>query len=421
MSHTRQRPFGKTIARAGAIALLSAAAWPSASRAQPAVVPSPLTFETALGLATSRNLAVEAARRQRAVREAAIRAARQIPNLDLSAEIYSRDTPHQAVSVDLPFEIGGRRARRIDLATEELSLADVDVQTELRAVRRELREAFYSLVAADERVRLAESALDIARRLQEAAQSRFETGAAPRLEVLQADLGVTRAETDLDLARSLRTATQATLTGILNLPPQQALVVAGDLRDHSAAPSYERALALVSASSTDLIAFDRLIRIEQRRADLLRAGRVPTAIFSFGAVLNAPGEFDAGPRAGVSIGLPLFSRNQGEIAQSMATTSQLRAQREATERTIANAVFGALAKIEAQRRRADAYQQRLVPTATDLESLSEESYRAGRTSVLGVLDAQRSLRDLRSEALQAALEMQFSLAELEGLLGAPLP
>ena len=60
---------------------------------------------------------------------------------------------------------------------------------------------------------------------------------------------------------------------------------------------------------------------------------------------------------------------------------------------------------------------RLIPTATDLESLAEESYRAGRTSVLGVLDAQRSLRDVRREALQAALDLQMSFADLEEILG----
>jgi len=65
--------------------------------------------------------------------------------------------------------------------------------------------------------------------------------------------------------------------------------------------------------------------------------------------------------------------------------------------------------------------QRLIPVATELESLSEESYRAGRTSVLGVLDAQRSLRDLSREAVQASVDLQMALAELEDLLGAPLP
>jgi cobalt-zinc-cadmium efflux system outer membrane protein len=369
-----------------------------------------------LDVALSRNLGLEAARRQRAIREAAIRAARQIPNPDVSLEV-TRDTPHEVFSVDVPIEIGGRRGRRIDLAKQELTLADVDVRSELRTIRKALRQAFYSLVTADERVRLAESVLEIARRVRDAAQARFETGAAPRLEVLQADLGITRAEAELDLARSSRAASQATVNGVLNFGPQQPLAVTGSLADGTAAPSYADALALALASNVDLVRLDREIDIEERRLDLLRAERTPVPVFSFGGVFNAPGEFTAGARAAVSVGLPIFSRNQGEIAGSVATTSQLRAERDATKRDVENTVFGIVARIEAERRQVEAYQRRLVPTATDLESLAEESYRAGRSSLLAVLEAQRSLRDLRRDALQAMLDLQLSVADLEEILG----
>jgi cobalt-zinc-cadmium efflux system outer membrane protein len=405
--------------KARSILWLLTALMPSSAAAQPPP-PDSLTFESAVELATARNLSVEAARRQRAIREAAVRAARQTPNPEFSAEA-SRDTPHQAVSLDLPFELGGKRARRVDLANEELTLAELDVQAELRVMRREVRQAFYSVVAADERVRLAEGGLQIARRLHDAAEARFETGAAPRLEAQQAELGVVRAETELDLARGLRAASQATLNGLLNFAPENAVSIAGALADHTTTPSYERAISLASSSNTALATLDRQLAIEERRVVLLRAERMPTPVVSLGAVLNAPGEFNAGPRVAVSIGLPLFTRNQGEIAASLATTTQLRAEREATARTIQTAVFGSLARIEASRRQTLSYSERLVPAASALEALTEESYRAGRVSVLGVLEAQRSLRELRSEALQAALEMQFSLAELEELIGAPLP
>ncbi len=401
-------------------AIVSAQAQTAQAAAPPA--PSiPLTYDGALDLATSRNLGLEAARRQRAIREAAIRAARQIPNPDVSFEL-TRDTPHETAGIDLPIEIGGKRSRRIDLAKEELTLADVDVRAELRAVRKELRQAFYSLVAGEARVAVAESVLEIARRVRDAAQARFETGAAPRLEVLQADLGVTRAETELDLARSERIGAQANLNAVLNLPPRQAVSVSGRLTDRTSAPAYELALASAITSNVDLIRLDREIAVEQRRADLLRAERTPTPTFSLGAMFGNPGgDFSSGLRGAVSIGVPIFSRNQGEIAQSIATTSQLRAEREATKRDVENTVFAVIARIDAQRRQLDAYQQRLVPTATDLESLAEESYRAGRTSILGVLDAQRSLRDLRREALQVMLDLQFSLADLEEILGTALP
>jgi len=396
------------------VSLACGAVTPDAS-GQP-VPPGPLTYEQALALATSRNLSLDAARRQRVIREAAIRTARQAPNPSVAVEL-TRDTPHQVFTFDLPVELGGKRARRIDLATEELTLADVDLRAELRAVRRDLRQAFYSLIAADERVRLDESVLDIARRVRDAAQGRFEAGASPRLEVLQADLGVTRAEADLELARSTRAAAQAGLNSVLNLPPQQMLAVAGSLSDRLATMSYEQALALATASNTDLLSLDRQIAVEERRVQMLRAERTPTPVFSVSGLFNNPPDFNAAPAAGVSIEIPLFSRNQGPIAASIATASQLRAKRDATRRTVENAVYGTIAKIDAERRQLDAYQQRLVPTATDLEALAEESYRAGRTSVLGVLDAQRSLRDLTREALQAALDLQLSIADLEEILG----
>jgi outer membrane protein, heavy metal efflux system len=317
----------------------------------------------------------------------------------------------------VPLDLGPRRSRRIDLAAEELSLADVDVQSELRIVRRAVRETYYSLLADDERVRLAEGILELSQRFRDVARARFESGAAPRLEVLQADLGVARAEADVDLARSERASAQAALNGVIDAPAREPLTLAGGMLDGIPPVAFEPMLALAVASNVDLIALDRQIAVEQRRILLLRAERAPAPSLSFSALFNAPPDFTSGAGVGVGVSVPLFSRNQGEIAQSVATTSQLRARRDAAMRGIENSVFGLTARIDAQRRRVDTYDRQLVPTATDLESLAQESYRAGRTSVLGVLDAQRSLRDVRREALQAALDLQLSIADLEELLG----
>ena len=407
-------------ARSAAAVVWLVLALPPAAGAQTIDLPTPLTFDAARSYAETHNLALDAARRGRAIREANIRAAGQRPNPAFDAEA-SRDTPHQTLTFEFPIEIGSQRSRRIDVANGELLLADVDVQTGMRIVRRQLREQFFGLLAADERVRLAESVVEIATRVRDAAQARFDAGAVPRLEVMQADLGVSRAEAELEAARAERAASQATLNGVLNAPPQQALTLEGALGDHTAAPSFTEATAIAATSNTDLVGLDRQMEIAARRLDLLRAQRTPVPTFSIAALFNAPGDFGVAPSASVNVGLPIFSRNQGEISASIATTSQLRGQRDAIRRTVENAVYSATARVEAARRQTETFQQRLIPVATELESLSEESYRAGRTSVLGVLDAQRSLRDLSRDAVQAALDLQMALAELEDLLGRPLP
>ena len=388
----------------------------SSAAAQPPSIPSPLTYPQALEAAYSRNLAVAAARRARAIREGAVQTAHQYPNPDVNLE-FTQDLPHQVFTFGAPIDVGPRRSRRIDLAREELSLADVDVQAELRTVRRDVRQSFYSLLAADERSRLAESILELSQRFRDVAQARFDTGAAPRLEVLQADLGVARAQAELDVARSARISAQATLNAVLNAPARETVALAGGMLDGVPVITYESMLALAVTSNVDLIALDRQIAVEQRRVDLLRAERTPLPTVSFSALFNAPPDYTSAAGVAFGLSLPLFSRNQGAIAESIATTSQLRTRREATLRTIENNVFGIVARIDAQRRQVETYEQRLVPTATNLESLAEESYRAGRTSVLGVLDAQRSLRDLRREALQVTLDLQLSLADLEEFLG----
>ena len=61
-----------------------------------------------------------------------------------------------------------------------------------------------------------------------------------------------------------------------------------------------------------------------------------------------------------------------------------------------------------------------MPTATTLQGLAEESYRLGRSSVLAALEAQRGLRDIKYDYLQALLALQAAVADLEDILGAPI-
>jgi len=405
----------KTIWMAAAILLCA----PSVARPEPQAATPPLTFQAALDLAASRNLGLAAARRQRAIREAQVRVARQWANPELGFEA-TEDTPHENLTISLPIEIGGQRGRRIALAKEELTLADLDERTEMRVLRRNLRQAFYGLLAADERQRLAGEVQALAERARQVAQTLFDEGAAPRLDVLQADLGFARAQADFELARASRASALADLNAVLNQPPGEIVAVTGDLADAPPAIDFPRAITLATASNIELLGADREAAVEQRRLSLLRADRIPTPSFTFGLPMNAPEEFDVGKSIGITMTIPLFSRNQGEIAGSHATIDQIRAKRDAARRVVESEVFGALARIDAQRRQVDSYRNRIIPAATELTTLAEESYKLGRSSVLALLDAQRSLRDVKREYLQALLDFQTALADLEEVIGGPI-
>jgi cobalt-zinc-cadmium efflux system outer membrane protein len=407
----------KTTIRVAASILLCAG--PVFAGPPPQAASAPLTFSAALDLATSRNLGLEAARRQRAIREAQLRTARQWANPEIGFEA-TQDSPHENLTFGLPIEIGGQRGKRIAVAKEALTLADLDVRVEMTTLRRNLRQTFYGLLAASERSRLADEVVGLAERVKSVAQTRFEEGAAPRLEVLQADVGLARAQADADFARSAHVSALADLNAVLNQPPGQAVAVLGDLSEGPAIPDFARAMALAGASNVDILSADREAAVEGRRLELLKAERVPTPTVTFGLPMNAPDEFTIGKSLGIAMTIPLFNQSQGEIAESRATIDQVRARGDSAHRLVESRVFAALARIDAERRHIDAYRTRVIPASVELATLAEESYKAGRDTLLALLDAQRSLRDVKRDYLQALLDYQAALADLEEVIGGPI-
>jgi cobalt-zinc-cadmium efflux system outer membrane protein len=392
-----------------------------AARAAPLApddVPSPLSLAAAFEAARDRNLEYRAALLGRGLRESEVRTAGLLPNPDLSFEA-SRDTPHKSLSLDVPIEIG-KRGRRLALAREQLALADVDDRAALLALRRGVRSGFFALLAAEESASLARSMRDVAGRLLDAAQARFEAGAAPRLEVMQAELGVARAQADLDLAEAGRGAALAELNALLDRPPAAPLVLAPAEGEGPRLPSPEQAAATAAAGNAELLAAEREVAIEERRLSLFKAERLPTPVVSVGALFDAPGEFDVGGRAGLSLAVPLFSRNQGEIAGSLVRSSQAQLRRASLRREVEARAYAALGRAAAQRAQAESYRKTLLPTAVEIETLAEESYRLGRGTLVSVLEAQRGLRDVRGEATAARLAEQSALADLEDVLGGPI-
>lgn len=402
-----------------AVLVLAAGGRSAFAQATPEQGSSPLTFAAALDLAQARNRELLAARRGRAVREAEVKAAGQYPNPDLSFEA-SRDVPHASLLLGVPLDIFGQRSHRVTLAQEELKLADVEEAAALARLRRELRLSFYGLVAAGELASLAQAGFEVATRVRDAAAARVETGAAPRLDLMQAELGLARAQAELDLARSARRGAQAELNAVLDRPVEEPLEVVGDAAEAPPLPDTPHATAQALAGNAELRTAERGATIEERRLSLLKSERAPVPVVSVGADFNAPGEFQAGGRVGLSLALPLFSRNQGEIAGSTVRLGQHQLLRDAVRLSVQAKVVAALAKAEAQRAQVETFRRTLVPTAVQIEALAEESYRLGRTPVLAVLDAQRSLRDVRSDYLQSCLALQAAVADLEDVLGGPI-
>lgn len=378
-----------------------------------------LTVAAALDLAERHNLDLAAVRERRAVARAGIRIARQRPNPTLSFEAL-RDSPHQALLYDQPLELGAKRGRRVQVAEEESALTEVEISALTRRVRRDTREAYYRVALSRAETDRLGRILRFAERLEQIAQARFEAGDIPELEVIQARLEVSRAQVDLQVAQQEQKTSLSQLNALLNASPTTPWEVSGALEDPLPPISIPELIERAHASNPELQRLSQERKIEQTRLGLLKAERIPNLDVQVGTDLNSPPDFQAGPRGQLSLLLPIFARNQGEIAQSFAQQRVLEATVMAVRRAVAGRVEAAYFDLEAKRTQVELYRQTLVPAAGRVETLAEESYRAGKANILLVLDAQRNVQSVERNYLESLFALQSAFAGLEESVGAKL-
>jgi cobalt-zinc-cadmium efflux system outer membrane protein len=378
--------------------------------------PARLTIQEALDLADKQNLDLAAARRQRAVALAGIQIAKQRPNPTANFTAL-RDEPHEGLFFDQPIEIGGQRGRRIDVARQEGALTEVEIATLASQVRRSTREAYYAAAYARAESERLSRVVDLARRLEQIAQDRYNAGDVAQLEVVETGLEVSRAEADLEVARQRQIVSLSELNALLNEPATKPWELAGNLDDNTPTARLEDLLSRAYQSNPDLQHLGGEKKVEESRRSLLKAERIPDLVLDAGMDFNSPHDFRYGPRSQVSIGLPLFTRNQGEIAQSFANARVLDAETAATERSVSARVEAAFYDLEAQRTQVRLYHDRLLPVARQLESMAEESYRAGKTGILTAIQAQQAVQSVESSYLQSLEQLQNLYAGLEETVG----
>ncbi|MGD0126321.1 MAG: TolC family protein [Terriglobia bacterium] len=378
--------------------------------------PPRLALQEALDLADKQNLDLAAARRQRAVALAGIQIAKERPNPTVNFTAL-RDEPHEGLFFDQPIEIGRKRGRRIEVARQEGAVTEVEIASLARQVRKNTRETYYAAAYARAESERLSRVVGLTKRLEQIAKDRFNAGDVAQLEVLQSSLEVSRAEADLEVARQREIVSLSELNALLDEPATKPWELAGTLEDATPTARLEDLVGRAYQSNPDLQHLGGEKKVEDSRRSLLKAERVPDLVLDAGIDFNAPRDFRYGPRSQVSMNLPIFTRNQGEIAQSIANSRVLDAETAATERSVSARVESAYFDLGAQRTQVRLYHDRLLPVARQLESMAEESYRAGKTGILTAIQAQQDVQSVESNYLQSLEQLQNLYADLEETVG----
>ena len=325
----------------------------------------------------------------------------------------SRDDNFQVLQ---PFEVFGQRAARIEAARADLGAAEA----RLRALRVEVaaraREGFGGALAAEQRARLAEEALAVARQGVSAAEERFEAGAAALLEVNTARvelgrMGRERGEAERRLAEAL-----ADLNLLLGVDPATPVAPHGELEHDAAVPEEAALLAAALANRPELEAGRQTLEAARAEARLAARERLPVP--RLGASYSREEESDTRIVQGLlSFEVPLFQRNRAARGVAAARVAQAEAAMAATDRQVRQEVTTALARVEAARSAAAGYASDVVKAMQDNMELATESYRAGKIDFLQLLQIRRQSLDARREHIGVLEELNAAMAALDRATG----
>ena len=412
----KPNPFSFLVCGLAAVSLLRGADGPPASTNLPP--PARLSLDALASEVLQRNPELEFYRAELAAAEAGRRTAGQWQNPELSGDlggkrVWERGGPALgdgvawSVSLAQPFEFPGRIALRKAIANRQVDLARLGLQHFQAALAARARLLGQAVFAAQEK---AEAAREVSQRFQsllEVLVQRDPAGVTPLLDqrIIEAS--------SITLQRRASQAAQEAQAALLELnqlrgqPPATPLTIVGGASLETNVPPLS---ALSDAAATNNFEVrQRQVELAQQglRVQLSRNERYPTVTLAPFYAEEKANDDQRIVGVGVTMPLPLWNQNTGNIEASRARQQQADASLRATwrqvERQVAEHALALRTKLEEMARwRADAQQQ-----FRDAAELADRHYRLGAVPVttylemqMRYLDALEALLATRSEALE---------------------
>ena len=380
---------------------------PVLAQTQPAT-PVRLTVDEATARVFATNATYKARLLDRDVAASEIDIAREHPNPDLSYE-NQRDAPYHAFLLNVPIELGGKRANRVRVGEASRDVVNAELGRGSADLRAEVRRAFYRLLAADRRAEFARELSVVATRARDAAQARFDSGDAPRLDLVQAELARARVVNATATIDGERAALEYELDVLIGLPSGSRVEPAGELF----ADGLGSVDVTASGASVDVAAAEGRARAAEAGVELAKALRVPDLALGGGLTYDAPPDFTFGWKFTAGLTVPLFTTHKAEVTRAEAQSAQAARLVQASHAEADSKAAAAAARARALGDAVSRTARDILPATRTLTDMAQASYESGQTGMVALLQSLQTVAETRIEAVETALAFQLALADLE--------
>ncbi len=333
--------------------------------------------------------------------------------------------PGYILGVSQKFPWRGKRPLRGEQAQAEASGALQDLEDIKLQLAEAARLAFYDLYLARRQLELNEENLERLVEFRDTARERYEATLVPENDLLQAELELADAQRrQLELER-INGIAKARINTLLHRDPAAPLPSPPrSLRAGEEPPPVEELRAIALGRRPDLAALAARIRADRAALALAYRDFYPDLeLFArYDSFWQPSSQRDLRSQVGLNMNVPLYrDRRRAAAQEAMFNLNRRRAEYEQRVDDIHQEVQVAYEQLRESRRVVDLYAGLSLPAAEQNVSVAQAAYESGQEDFLRLVIAQRQFIALRDKYQEAIANYHRRRAELERVVGGPLP
>lgn len=366
---------------------------------------------------------LQAARSQVEIAQAGVTSASAFPNPEITF-MAGPDSPRlpeidtgpssmqRQVTVSQPLENPWVRRARIGAAESGVEASRANLEQARADLAAQLRVHIYEFLLRRGLAEMESDIYDLMGEIQRRIKLSVESGEVARFELIRADTEVMTAASRREAALlNVERARIALLQLTAGTLPAE-FDVAASLDDPVKLPSLEALRTELPTANPEILRLEAELNRANLRIDQERAAILPSVNVLYS---NYQDRQFTSNIAGLSVRVPLFYQQRGEIDAAILDAAQVRATLDYRRYEIVRLLESAWQAKEIARRRVEMLEGGIVREAEAALRVAEAAFRLGERGFIEVLDTQRVLRGARSELLQAQFELQSAAAEIDRL------
>jgi outer membrane protein, heavy metal efflux system len=330
-------------------------------------------------------------------------------------ENYIDENAEFDASVAYLIERGKKRQHRLQAAKDATSVTEAQVADAERITIENTVQQFVTALLAKDNLDFATRFLDIYLHTIGISQERYTAGGMSKNDLLKIQLQTLQFQSDVTAARIAKVQALASLRQLMGYDyVPRDFDVAGNLEYKPVSLRLEDLQARALQLRTDLLAAKRSIDAAKSQIGLAKANAKQDLTFTFDySHINASnnGSFF------FSIPMPIFNRNQGEVARTYWALTQSQYQEKAAEQQVLTDVKNAYEALLNSAEVVQLYQKGYLDEAQQSLEITQFSYQHGAASLLDFLDAERTYRATELSYRQALATYMSSLETLRQAVG----